>query len=69
MSETRVTFHLEATDPAHSSGLSPAAYDQLERAVAQLGGYDLEVELATRPEPPAPAGTPKPAWESRRSIR
>lgn len=50
MSHVIVTFHLEADDPDHSSGVTDETFEMVSHKIAEAGGYDIEFELVSDPE-------------------
>lgn len=41
---TTVTFKFEGSDPNHESGMTEDEFIALSDAIAQLGGFDMEIE-------------------------
>ena len=44
MAQTRITFLVEANDPAHDTGLTEERFVQIHIAIANLGGEDIKAE-------------------------
>ena len=44
MTQVKITFLLEASDPDHSTGLTDEDYTHLMDQIIQMGGDDIEIE-------------------------
>jgi hypothetical protein len=40
-----VTFHLEADDPDHPTGVTSDTFEKVSNGIAELGGEDIDFEL------------------------
>lgn len=50
MSHVIVTFHLEADDPSHETGVTNDTFERVSERIADIGGTDIDFELVEDPE-------------------
>lgn len=50
MSHVIVTFHLDADDPEHETGITDETFEMISNRIAEVGGYNLDFELVSDPE-------------------